>query len=242
MTFRESSAIVISERFHFLAYKKCEQYLTLCQSFLVRESIGKKKSPTKVDKKAVKISNSTMIAISRQSEQLRAKPGDLTQFFTVGSFVMGTIHLAMDYPPLWGVLGLYGGYLALTEGQMKGKIPNKVVLGGLALLAVPVFIALWETPSHAILLSGAQTHFTTLVGAGGGDGQTYTNFINLIFNTARGIYLILLAKAGWDGYQDYRQNEEFGTYVRVMAGTLFGVLMIDAITPYVVGGGTTTTT
>jgi hypothetical protein len=161
-----------------------------------------------------------------------------------GIAVLYILQLLVHQPELWP-FAINGIAMVLLSGSKQLSPAQKrwgyVGLGGLIL---PALFFLWTTHAHAVLLQDVQDFFVrsfgSVGGEDGGDGEGsggIADLINLIFNSARGIYIIFVVKAVWDGWQDFRQQEELSAYVRIMLGSLLGIFSIDLIGGLVIPAG-----
>ncbi|MGH2414519.1 MAG: hypothetical protein ACRDEA_12710, partial [Microcystaceae cyanobacterium] len=167
---------------------------------------------------------------SRPSEKdFASKKDQLYIFALMGLYIL---QLLANNPSLWVFVGIGAGCIAFQDLPLP-KLHKRVLLVGLGLVTVPLLLSVWAEPSGAVLLTRAQNFFATNF-SGGGDGNSYVTLINMIFNSARVVYIIFLAMAAWQGYQDFRQNEEMSSFVRVMAGSLLGVFSVDIVSTFIV--------
>lgn len=164
-----------------------------------------------------------------------------------GIAILYILQLLVHQPELWpfAIIGVATILLGSSKLSPAQKRWGYVGLGGLIL---PALFFLWTANAHAVLLQDVQDFFVSSFGSvGGEDGGDaegsggITDLINLIFNSARGIYIIFVVKAVWDGWQDFRQQEELSAYVRIMLGSLLGIFSIDLIGGLVIPAGETTT-
>jgi hypothetical protein len=107
------------------------------------------------------------------------------------------MQLLVHEPSLWpfaiiGVAFVLLGSSKLSPSQKRWGY----VVGGLLIL--PALFFLWTTHAHAVLLQDVQDFFVRSFGSVGssdsGDGEGsggIADLINLIFNSARGIYKLL---------------------------------------------------
>ena len=157
------------------------------------------------------------------------------QLLTVGVCSLYALQLISEYPVLWAFAGVGSLYIALQQ-QKRFKLNKKWLWGIIGLLMIPALINAWAAPGSAeVLLTRVQDFFGTSFGGG-----TYAAPIDLIFNSARGIYIFLLLIAAWQGWQSYQQSDETGAFVRNMLYSLLVIFAVDVFSTFVVPGSTGT--
>ncbi len=147
----------------------------------------------------------------------------------VGVCSLYALQLIAEYPDAWIGLGLGALTIAIqTQKWIKRRPKWGYVLLGIIL--VPCLINWWATPGSAeVLLTRVQTFFSSSFG-----GESYGSAIDLIFNSARGFYIMLLLIAAWQGWQSYQQQDEMGAFVRNMLYSLAVVFSVDVFSGFVV--------
>lgn len=134
-----------------------------------------------------------------------------------------------DPLPLW-----VGGMVAATALFLSGdRVLKKterrlvwLVVG--ALIFVPLFFGHIE-PSHAFIWTKVEGTLKTFANtaAGGSTTAQTANFISFVFNGLRLGFLGLFAAAVAQGWQSYRQSEDFGLFVNGMIGVTLAVGLIE---------------
>ena len=137
-------------------------------------------------------------------------------------------------------LGLW--YIARTIPIIEGIIHGKIRLWHLIslIISLTVILSVWETPAHAIFLSGLEDFFRELateVSSAGG-GSIDDSVITLIFNLIRGVFLLLVAAASLFAYNQAQQGNDWRPII-VQIGLAFGIVIaIDIVTFLFIGTGT----
>jgi hypothetical protein len=134
-----------------------------------------------------------------------------------------------DPLPLW-----VGGMVAATALFLSGdrgltKTDRRLVwtmVGGL--IFVPLFFGHIE-PSHAFIWTKVEGTLKTFAAtaAGGSTTAQTAGFISFVFNGMRLAFLGLFIIAVAQGWQSYRQSEDFGLFVNGMIGVTLAVGLIE---------------
>ncbi len=147
----------------------------------------------------------------------------------VGVCSLYALQLIAEYPDVWIGVGL-GAVVVAIQSQKWLKIPKRWGYLLLGIILVPALINWWATPGSAeVLLTRVQQFFSSSFG-----GESYGSAIDLIFNSARGFYIMLLLIAAWQGWQSYQQQDEMGAFVRNMLYSLAVVFSVDVFSGFVV--------
>jgi hypothetical protein len=111
----------------------------------------------------------------------------------------------------------------------------------LTILTATLTFSLFETPAHAIFLSGLEEFFKELAQGvqSGGSGATITDdVIELIFNLIRGVFLLIVAGASLFAYNQAQQGNDWRPIVSQVGLAFAIVIAVDIITFLFVGTGT----
>ena len=147
----------------------------------------------------------------------------------IGVCGLYTLQLIAEYPDVWIGVGL-GALVIAIQNQKWIKNRKKWGYVLLGIILVPVLINWWATPGSAeVLLTRVQGFFSSSFG-----GESYGSAIDLIFNSARGFYIMLLLIAAWQGWQSYQQQDEMGAFVRNMLYSLAVIFSVDVFSSFVV--------
>jgi hypothetical protein len=157
------------------------------------------------------------------------------QMLIVAVAITYLLQLLCNNPTLWAFVGMGATIWRIQQMKLSQKL-KRIVLASMGTLLIPLLIFQWAQVSDAFLLSRAQDFFSNSFATATGGSIEYTNLIDLIFNSIRGIYLILLAVAGFQSWQDFRQSEEMSSFARMCFGSLVGVFGIDVISTFIVPG------
>jgi hypothetical protein len=90
----------------------------------------------------------------------------------------------------------------------------------------------WADPSHAILLTDAQTFFTDQLTTTGTASQTTA--VNMIFNVARGLYIFYLIIAILNAWNSARQDEDWVPVIKVPVMSLLAIFGLDVMTNLII--------
>ncbi|NJO94058.1 MAG: hypothetical protein HC820_06320 [Hydrococcus sp. RM1_1_31] len=147
--------------------------------------------------------------------------------------ILYLLQLLLNYPAAWAFVGIGATFWWLSQLQLSKSV-RWTLMAILGLLIVPLLLHVWSQPSNAVLLTRAQEFFVTSFSTGTGGSAEYTTLIDLIFNSIRGVYIILLAVAGFQSWQDFRQQEEMSSFARMIFGSLVGIFGIDVISTFII--------
>ena len=128
--------------------------------------------------------------------------------------------------------------IPIIEGIINGKIRLWHLIS--LIISLTVILSVWETPAHAVFLSGLEDFFRELateVSSAGG-GSIDDSVITLIFNLIRGVFLLLVAAASLFAYNQAQQGNDWRPII-VQIGLAFGIVIaIDIVTFLFIGTGT----
>lgn len=115
------------------------------------------------------------------------------------------------------------------------KHRKPLMLGGVLLLA-PLLVTLFATPSEAIMLTRVQNFManTLFGGTATGDGTSYTQLVNFIFNSLRGIYMVWVVVAAVQGFQQLQQKQGLSDAVQLTFFALITIFAVDMISYLVI--------
>ena len=90
----------------------------------------------------------------------------------------------------------------------------------------------WAEPSHAILLTDAQTFFTNNLTTAGTASQATA--VNMIFNVARGLYIFYLIIAVVGAWQTAQRDEDWVPVIKVPVMSLLAIFGLDIMTGLII--------
>ena len=160
--------------------------------------------------------------------------GDLILFTSlVALFVISS---AIHQPILWVLLFALGiwGYVFPWISQYRVVKKSTLLLLRVASLVVAsvYFIHCWSEPSYAVLLSGAQDFFAGQLTSAGDSTQAAT--VNLIFNVARGLFILYVVVAFVNAWNASRQDEDWVPTIKVPIITMLAVFSLDILTTMII--------
>lgn len=142
---------------------------------------------------------------------------------------VGLWQAIQDPLPLW-----VGGMVAVTALFLsQDKTLNKLERRWLwatvgALIFIPLFFGHVE-PSHAFIWTKVEATAKTFASnaAGGSTTAQTAGFIAFVFNAMRFVFFGMFGAAVFQGWQSYKQNEDFGMFVNGMVGTTAAIGLIE---------------
>lgn len=142
---------------------------------------------------------------------------------------VGLWQAIQDPLPLW-----VGGMVAVTALFLsQDKTLNKLERRWLwatvgALIFIPLFFGHIE-PSHAFIWTKVEATAKTFAAnaAGGSTTAQTAGFIAFVFNAMRFVFFGMFGAAVFQGWQSYKQNEDFGMFVNGMVGTTAAIGLIE---------------
>jgi hypothetical protein len=161
------------------------------------------------------------------------KPHSSWRFQLFGLFLMSAVglwQLIQDPFPLWAVGMAMVTALFLNQDTQLTKLERRWVCILMTLVvACPLFFAHIE-PSHAFIWSKLEGTLKTFASnAAGGSTQSKTaDFISFAFNAMRLAFFGGFIAAIFQGYNSYRQSEEFGVFANSMVGIATVVGLVEA--------------
>ena len=162
------------------------------------------------------------------------KQGDLILFTTLIAFF--TIRSTIHQPSLWIVIvaALLWGYVIPKVNRYRVvKKPIRLllwVIGGV--VGGAYLINCWGEPSFAVLLSGAQDFFAGQLTTAADDSQAAV--VNLIFNVARGLFILYLIVAFINAWNSSRQDEDWIPVIKVPVISILAIFGLDILTSMVI--------
>ncbi len=174
---------------------------------------------------------------SNQSQRTLTPQRKKEQLLMSALIIMYILQMVASAPYLWSFVGLGAAYIASQQFTWSKKHRRKF-LTVLGVIAIPLMLALWAEPSHAVLLSRVQDFLTDSFGTG--TDEDYTPIVNMVVNSARAIYIFFLVIAGWNAVNDSQQGQEMSGFARNMLMSLLGVFVVDVMSVIIVpatGGG-----
>lgn len=169
------------------------------------------------------------IALAQKEQTLRQ---DVK--LVLSTLVLLCIDILVCYPST--AIYFVFGVVAMGLSQVKFlHSKRKIACLMLALVGGFLFINTWVEPAHSILLSNVQTHFSSILSQGGDDSATYAKMTDMIFNTARVMYVIFLLFVTWQGFRNFQQGEEMSELVRMGVYSVVAVLAVDVVSQFVIG-------
>ena len=103
---------------------------------------------------------------------------------------------------------------------------------GSLVVASAYLIHCWSEPSYAVLLSGAQSFFAGQLTTSGDSTQAAT--VNLIFNVARGLFILYVVVAFVNAWNASRQDEDWVPTIKVPIITMLAVFSLDILTTMII--------
>jgi hypothetical protein len=144
---------------------------------------------------------------------------------------------ALSHPSLWGFIALAAlwGRLRLVNYRFKVKKSFRLLPFAFCLLTclgLPLLLGGWAEPSHAILLTDAQTFFTNNLTTSGTASQATA--VNMIFNVARGLYIFYLIVAVVGAWQTAQRDEDWVPVIKVPVMSLLAIFGLDVMTSLII--------
>jgi hypothetical protein len=119
----------------------------------------------------------------------------------------------------------------LGKGLRRVIKHQKALMIGSILLLAPILVTLFATPSEAVMLTRVQNFMANELfgGASLGDGTSYAQLVNFVFNALRGIYMVWVVVAGVQGFQQLQQKQGLSDAVQLTFFSLITIFAIDMI-------------
>lgn len=146
------------------------------------------------------------------------------------------MQLQIAYQESWFFIGIGAFFWGLGKQQFSSSL-KKFLIAILSLMLILLLLNTWSEPASAVFLSRLQDFFSSSFGQNAGAGEDFKNLIDLICNSIRAIYLIFLAGAIIQAWQDHNRGEEMSTYSRIFIGSLVGVFGFDVISTFIIPTG-----
>ena len=148
--------------------------------------------------------------------------------------ILFAIDTAMYHPSLWVfiTIAVFWGIVSQIKWYPI-RSPQRWLLGGLTVVGLLlVFLHGWAEPSHAILLTDAQTFFVDNLTTA--DTESQATAVNMIFNVARGLYIFYLIIAVVGAWQTAQRDEDWVPVIKVPVMSLLAIFGLDVMTNLII--------
>jgi hypothetical protein len=175
-----------------------------------------------------------MMIHSRLEHQGKSSPNFSNLLLFSALIGLFAIDMALYHPSLWGFIAIAVVWGIASQKKLSlSRTSKRWLLGALALVGLPLLLLnSWADPSHAILLTDAQTFFTDQLTTEGTASQATA--VNMIFNVARGLYIFYLIVAVVGAWNTAQRDEDWVPVIKVPVMSLLAIFGLDVMTNLII--------